>query len=78
MMKVVCLVWRTLLPVKVTGWFTCGVSSLTVEGQREPSAGLEPWSTLIISSCEGTKRNTSLHASIVYICSHRFVRCNVI
>lgn len=32
-MKVVCLVWRTLVLVKVTGWSTLGFSRLTAEGQ---------------------------------------------
>lgn len=40
MMKVVCLVWCTLLPAKVTGWSTLGFSSLTVEGQGGLSGGL--------------------------------------
>lgn len=33
MMKVVCLVWRTLVLVKVTGWSLLAFSCLTAEGQ---------------------------------------------
>ena len=41
MMKVVFLVWCTLLLAKLTGWSTLGLSSLTAEGQGGLSGGLD-------------------------------------